>query len=257
MKTILINITTHKRPKWCLQLLKDLHSQREGYNIKIAVFHDKDDTDYSKVKEFCKDNGYTYLQTRENMGKWRYWEMLNLTYWFADNQEYDYWISLPDDCVPVKDFFKRATDLITPEYKLVNFFTMNIHARSYQGCKHIKIGNQIAMLSNWVDGCFVSTKEYMQGLRIPMPQATKSKRYNRGSGIAHELIKFFNNRNYRIPQTYYALVEHIGNIETVMHDAKRRQELYGDRTSKEIASSLTEKDTIFIKSKLKYYGIHE
>jgi preprotein translocase subunit SecA len=114
------------------------------------------------------------------------------------------------------------------------------------------------MMSNWVDGCFVSTKSFMNGLRIREPMATKNKKYNRGTGIAHELIKaHMDKTGKQIAQTYYALVEHLGNIDTVMHDARRRHELYGDRTSTLIASSLTPEDLEYIQSKMQDYGIQQ
>lgn len=253
---ILVLITTHKRPQWCLQLLKDLKQQSGKYEVKVGVFHDRCDTDYSQVNKFCQDNGWDYFRTKENFGKWRFWELLNFVYQYADTQQADYVITLPDDCIPVQNFYKRAIDLLSPDHPLINFFTMNIHTSIYGTVPHYTIRGQRIMLSNWVDGCFVADAKFIKGMQILLPAATRKRMPMRGTGIAHELIRWYGNKEIGlIGQSYYALVEHIGNIDTVMHDARRRQELYGYRAAHELASSINPKDKDYIISKMSDYGI--
>jgi len=254
MKTILVAITTHKRPKWCLELIKELHSQREGFDIKIVIFCDKDETDYTIVKDFCREFNYTYLETRVLMGKYRFWEIINLTYYYADNQDYDYWISLPDDCIPVQNFFSRAINLLSEKYPVVNFFTMNIHTRMGATDKRVTVNDSVLMLTNWVDGCYISTKEIVQGLKIPIPIASSMKLERVGTGVSHEQVRYFNDKGILVAQSYYALVEHIGSLKSVMHTAKVRGEHYGKTLEFDLSSSLTEDDYNYTHDKLKQYN---
>lgn len=244
---IFVKITTHKRPEWCLNLLKDLKQQQREHDIIVNIFHDKCDSDYSEVYKFCQENNWKYFKTKENFGKYKFWQFLNMIYTYQDYVDYDVWISLPDDVVLVDNFFNRCLDLLKIN-PVVNFFTMQVHLSTY--CLlELKAG---CWNNNWIDGCFVATKKAMKGLRIDEPHFTKYPQKNRGTGTAHELRKSFNAKGFRIFQTKFALVEHIGNTETVMHDASRRKQIYGERrmSNDPLSSSLTEEDSNYIKSKL-------
>ena len=222
-------ITTHKRPEWCLRLLKQIKEQSYGLNVSVAVFHDLCEFDYSKVEKFCKKNGYVYLKSKEPFGKWQFYTFLNFTYLYADTIDFDYYISIPDDVILVPDFFNRAVACLCKNNPVVNFFTANIHATARKTDTTIKLKDgSLAWKNNWIDGCFVSTKKAMHRLFINEPAYTKIRRNDRGTGIAVELGKEFMKRDIIVAQRVYALVEHIGHIETVMHDAERRKMLYGE-----------------------------
>ena len=226
---IQLSITTHKRPEWCLSLLKQIKYQSVGHSVDVAVFHDRCDSDYSKVHKFCKINNYKYFKTKVNFGKWQFYNLLNLTYRYADTINFDYYISIPDDVILVDNFFNRTIGCLCENNPVVNFFTANIHAKIRKTDRKIKLADgSLAWKNNWIDGCFVSTKEAMKGLFLLEPAPTKARRLNRGTGIAVELAKEFLKRDIIVAQRVNALVEHIGHIETVMHDADRRKELYGE-----------------------------
>jgi len=256
---IQIHITTHKRPEWCYYLLRQIKEQQKHYNIHVVAFHDLCDSDYSKAIEFCKENGWEFLQTKDNLGKWKYWKLLNYTYEYAEKFDYDYYIALPDDIVLVDNFFKRAVSMPNKRYPMINFFTMNIHYDMYLISKKVrKVNGVLYFVSGWVDGCFIATKEYMKGLQIYEPAATRKRMNLRGTGIAHELIKHYNSKVGNVSlQSCYALCEHIGNVDTVMHDIQRRRVLYKSVEGQKdrIQSSLLPEDKEFVEMKIKEYGI--
>jgi len=244
-----IFITTCKRPKWCLNLLNDIKQQGKGHEYNVRIYHDDEGTDYSEIREFCKGNkNFHYYQTAKHFGKQNYWLLNNLIYTFAEQLEYDYIIQLPDDVVLVDNFFKRVTGLLNDKIKICNFFTTNLHLKSFLA-NRVEVHNGVEYWqNNLCDGCFISTKKIMDGLRIKQPVINFK---NRGSGLAQVFINAINERGIKIYQTKYALMEHIGAYDSVMHSPERVKEIYGDIKDKEkhpLLFNLTEKDKKYIES---------
>jgi len=217
MKTVLISVITHKRPEWCLNLLSQIKAQGEGYNIKVVVFHDICNSDYSSVKDFIKENNWSYIQTAQNFGKWRFWELLNLIYTYCSSIEYDYFIQLPDDVKLIDDFFNKAI-CMPKQNDVINFLTLKLHKRLFSNYEKTWL-----VPTGWSDNCFITGQGTVEKIRLNMPLNTKNKSLNKGTGTGSEFSKqhkttFLENKIY---QTQKALVEHLGVKDlTVMHTSE-------------------------------------
>jgi len=258
--TIQLHITTFKRPEWCFYLLQQIKEQQGEHKINVVVFHDKCNSDYSDSIKFCKSNGWKFLTTNKNLGKWKYWKLLNKSYDYAQNKEYDYFICLPDDIILVDDFFNRCIKMPTSRYPMINFFTVNKHYVDYTLTKKIENIDGIQYFtSGWVDCCFIALPKFMKGLKLGEPQASVRRNNLRGTGCAHELITYYACKFGPKPslQTVYALCEHIGNIKTVMHEDWRKQHLYKNqiRELDPLKMYLHEDDKEFIEQKIAEFKI--
>ena len=215
---ILVAITTHKRAEWCLSLLKQLKKQGNGMDLQVVVFHDKDETDYIEVMKYCKSQDWRYFRTKENFGKWGHWKFYNIIYTYLDTQDYDIFIQLPDDVELIDKFFQYSLFLLDG-YKAINILTLNQHVKTF------KLNDDFsASISNWIDGCFVTKKKYIQGLRLKEPYNSANRIEEKGSGSGNEFSKAFIKKNgsNTIGMTNYALVYHKGfNGSTVMHDTTK------------------------------------
>jgi hypothetical protein len=223
-----IFITTAKRPKWCLNMIKEVQRESKGFNYNIRVFHDNDGSDYSKVKKYCaKSNNVFYYKTLEFGGKPNFWILHNMMYSVLDTLDYDYFILLVDDMTLVKDFTKRAVRLVNKTIDICNFCTVNVHITNMMS-KGFRVINGVEMSqTNWWDCMCVARKKAMQGLRILKPSEHRKK--YAGSGVAQEFIRAYNNKSgKKIWQTRFALTEHLGIDNSAMHKRERRFNYYGD-----------------------------
>lgn len=250
---IVIFITTCKRPQWCLNLLEDIKKQGVNHKYMVKVLQDDEGTDYTIVKDFCKNNPQFELkQTAKFYGKSGYWKLNNILYMFAETLEYDYIVQLADDFMLVDNFFNRVTSLLNNTIKVCNFATVNVHRESFKSDK-VEVFNGIEYWkSNFADCSFISTKDIMDGLRIEEPVIYNE---NRGSGVAQKFIDSVNKMGIMIYQTKYSLCEHIGAFESAMHRPERAINLYGNRlkdynSDHPLLFNLHESDKEYIKDKI-------
>jgi GT2 family glycosyltransferase len=258
MSRILVTIPTHKRSVWCAALLRQIKELSGNHQITVAVFHDLCDSDYTDVVNICKENNWYYFKSKENLGKYRFWELNNLMYAFADGVQFDYYIQLPDDVILVDNFFDRVLSLIFNKKVCINFFTANIYLKTYATCEVLKIDGVDVWQNGWIDSAFATTKHIMQGFRIDMPQATKTRRANSGTGCGAEQSKvYFKKSGIKSFQTVYALCEHIGNNSTVMHDNERGLKMYAENRAELLKFNLTPEDRKYIELIKPKFGIME
>lgn len=256
MKTIHVNITTCKRSEWCLNLLKQIHSQSKGFNISVSVFNDKCETDYSKVIRYCKAHGYVFYRSKIRFGKWRYWELLNHSYAYADSIKFDYFICLPDDVILVDNFFSRITSLVYNKTAMINFFTANVYLYNYANFTVNKIKGVDVWHNNWIDSAFATTKYVMQDFRIKQPRSSIKRDDSRGSGCGTEQLKAYNLKTGKYAyQTVEALCEHIGNTDSVMHSSGRSLQKYGKKKAEALSFNLSENDYIYTHNKFRQWGL--
>ncbi len=239
---IQVFIITHKRPEWCLFVLKQLAKDR--HKKRVTIFHDKCDSDYSEVIEFCNTNKWEYFKTK-GFGKWRFWEMLNIGYNYFRIKEYKYFLQIPDDIVLVKNFFSRIKSLHETETDLINPLTLNYHINRFKD----KEQTENIIYSNWSDNCFFTTKKVMDQMYLTIPRNAIVRNERCGTGTAAVFSQIYHETfNKDVKQTKYALVYHRGGYgKTVMH--KKSQGFYKvlvNREKYKYGSLLTDSDWQYI-----------
>lgn len=225
-----IFIPTHKRPEWCLNLIKEIEFESKNLKYNIRVFHDVCDEDYSQVESYCKSKeNLFYYKSLKPFGKNGFWELNNIMYSFLNTLECDYYIQLVDDLTLVKDFTQRAVNCVSGAIDCVNLGTSNVHLKTFM-TQPIEIINGIEMWNNnWNDCGFVAKTKVIKNIRIEQPPIKRNNNPLLGSGVAQEFIKAYNRiTGKRIYQVVYALYEHLGAVSTVMHRSDRKFLQYGD-----------------------------
>jgi len=219
---IVICITTHKRPVWCLNLLKEIKKESKGLDYQVYVIHDKCDSDYTKVENYCKKNGYNYLRTNRNFGKIDFWKLHNIIYTILDRLEYDYFIQLVDDITIVKDFTRRAIEPL----KHFDVCKLSLHWIFYEKNNVIKEINGIEYKAHdWIDCAYSARSDLLKGFRINKPVFNRGKWG--GSGVAHAFkLAYSAKTGQTMWGVNHSLWEHLGYIDSVMHDHRRRKAYY-------------------------------
>lgn len=246
---IVIMITTHRRPKWCLNLLKELKKESKGLNYEIHLIHDKCDSDYSRVVNYCKRNNIKYWRTKENFGKLRFWELHNLIYQLLDTMQYDYFIQLIDDITLVKDFTRRAISTLKHfnVCKLSFFYVYN-----KKDCIEKTINGIDYKELDWIDCAYAARPDLLKGFRLEKPILDR-KRF-RGSGVAHAFKKSYRRKkggDKRMWSLSCSLWEHLGWIDSVMHENRRREACYNkpSEIGDPLRSVLADEDRKYIQKK--------
>ena len=98
-----ILITTYNRPEFLKVLLNDINNQKKDYKVLVAVFNDGSTVDYDL-------NGYDVkkIDISPNMGKKKYFNVINKTFEFVKSVQSKYFIYLPDDVRLVNNFFNET-----------------------------------------------------------------------------------------------------------------------------------------------------
>ena len=244
---IAVTITTHKRPDQCLYTLRQL-----PLGCDVSVFHDKCDSDYSLVEEYCKEHGYFYHKTSEHHGKWGFWRLHNMMYEHLDGVAFDHYIQIPDDVPLVENFGNRAMELLRDDLSCVGMFTTKQALRNHKRKARVQLPNGISLVaSNWLDCCLVTTKRVMQGFRIEQNWRSVKRDEMRSSGVGVQQAVTYRRKTGRVAMTsYYSLVTDYTEHEcsTVMHSVA-----YVRRFHKGKVFSLLEGDREYIGKSYEQY----
>ncbi len=217
MGRVHVNITTHKRPTFCLFLLKQIHEQSEGLDISVTVFHDRCDSDYSQVREYCQSKGYEYLMTYRHMGKWEFWKLNNRMYHHIEKKEFDYYVQMPDDIILVDNFFGRLLSLVKDRKSCVNYFTNNGVVDKFRQHPRVRVRGVTLIETGWIDSAFCTTKEVMTGFRIKRNWRSRAKKPLKSSGVGlQQGVAYTQKTQRKALSTRYSLCEVISS-ESVMH----------------------------------------
>ena len=213
-----VTITTHKRPEQCLYTLEQLPP-----GCDVSVFHDKCDSDYSKVQQYCKEHGYFYYQTPVHYGKWGYWQIHNLMYEHLDGKDFDYYLQLPDDALMVPDIGIRGIQLLADELSCVNVISTKIGVQKLTKIRKIvTLPSGIKLIAaGWLDCCIFTTKAVMQGFRIEANWRSIQQNPLKSSGVGHSQAKAYLEKTGKTAMmAYHALVADYTEFvkgDTVMH----------------------------------------
>ena len=216
-----IIITTYNRPEFLKKLLDDINLNKKDYKILIAIFNDGSNVEYD-LKEYT----VTKFDIYPNMGKKRYFNVINKTFEFVKTVESKYFIYLPDDIRLVDNFFdetKRLYDSIDSRKKIcLNILTDDrIHRENWGYPKGIDLGEYYK--TQWNDLCFISEKKFFEELEykihnIPLTRWVKNP--NLSSGVGHQITDRLNKKRFFLYHTKKSMVIH-GSHESKMNYSER------------------------------------
>lgn len=216
-------ITTYNRPEMLTELLKNIEIEKKNYKILTIVFDDGSDRsiDYSKFN--VKKVG-----TTKNMGKQKYYQLINNTFKYIKNINSKYFIYLPDDVKLVNNFFdevKRVYELINDHKKIcLNILTDDrVDRTNWTNFKTIDFGEYLQ--TQWNDLCFISEKKIFDVLNYKIDDIDQSRWINNpnlSSGVGQQISVRLNNGGYKMYHTKKSMVQH-GNHESKMNKLEREK----------------------------------
>ena len=98
-------ITTYNRPLMLNELIEQINQMKKEYRIKIIIFDDGSNQEYNLP------NYVTKIKFFPNMGKKKYWKIINTSFKYIKNLKSKYFIYLPDDIKLVDDFFNVTKNI--------------------------------------------------------------------------------------------------------------------------------------------------
>lgn len=109
---IILNYNSSSDCKKCASFLE----QQEGVDLEL-VFVDNASSDGYIVKDFCENNGYTFIQSKENRG---YNAGNNIGLRYAAEKGYEYaMIANPDMEFPEKDYIRKLVEEMNIDQDIV------------------------------------------------------------------------------------------------------------------------------------------
>jgi len=226
MKLIIL-ITTFKRPKKLLSLLKQIYEQQQNKRIKLIVFEDFSTFNYENTKSFFINNfsNSTWFKASQHFGKPNYWLLIENLYKNVKEEDSDYIIQLPDDIGLVDDFFNQAitqfNQIKDPKKICLNLLQDNRTSKPlWTPVKQINKGEVFKV--GWVDMCFIATKRFFKTLNYSIEPVSYSWSNNKNlsSGVGMQISKRLY-KKYNLYQVKKSLVIH-GIHDSVMHPEHRK-----------------------------------
>lgn len=216
-----IIITTFNRPQMLVELLENIEKEKKDYKILVVVC---DDSSEQKV-DLTKYN-VNKITMSHNMGKKKYYVVINATFSYIKNINSKYYIYLPDDIKLVDNFFdetKRIYELIDDPRKVcLNILTDDrVSKTNWTNFRTIDRG--LFYHTQWNDLCFIAEKKFFDVLNYriePIDQNRWKQNPNLSSGVGQQISIKLNNNGYNMYHTKTSMVIH-GNHESKMNKIER------------------------------------
>lgn len=214
-------ISTFNRPQMLTELLDNIEREKKGYRVLVAVFDDNstdkaDLSNYSVIK----------IGMVPNMGKRKYYVLINATFSFIRNVKSKYFIYLPDDVKLVNNFFdetKRIYESITDPRKIcLNILTdARVSRTNWTNFNSIDHGEYYH--TQWNDLCFISERKFFDVLNYSIEKIPENRwvgNPNLSSGVGQQISIRLNRKGHNMYHTKNSMVHH-GNHESKMNKIER------------------------------------
>lgn len=224
MNKIIILISTYNRPVLLFNLLKQINSYSNKYNIQLIIINDGSTLNYNNCIEFLntKFKGkFIYSELKYNQGQKNYWKIINWLYNEVRYYEFDYAYGLADDFELCHNFFDKTIELwnnIADKNKIC-LNPMLIEELKQQSWVTDKLDEfPDYYKSQWVDGAFICKRKYFEILNFEIfPINSNCISSGVGKQITQRLTK-----KYNIYMTKKSFVSH-GKHDSVMHYEHRKE----------------------------------
>lgn len=230
IKKIMVIIPTYNRESMLLELLRNIKRESGAYDITVFIYDDNSEETYNRVIEFgIKNLKFKYVKFDYNHGKRKFWLLHRKMFEDIKPYPFDYIIQLPDDCLLVPDFFKKAVNYLTQApIDALNIFTVQSHKRMYETQPYNKqiIKGVGYWCNGWLDCCFVAYRSFMDAIDYTMPEIPETRwaiNPNCGSAVGVTLSNWAKGKGQRILHLEKSLVIHKG-FESQMNPVYRKKD---------------------------------
>ena len=206
VKNVAILLTTYKRQTILKQILKDLKKEKTHFKITCFIIDDE-----------ILGNGKRY-----------YWKTINMLWDVVKNQNFDYYIQLPDDIKLTPKFIEKAINnweniqdskkvclnLLLDDERLgrTNWTGFWPVIKDYNGNRYLK--------TQWVDMFFICEKKFFEQLKWklnPISLLRWNANPTLSSGVGQQISIRLNQHQWNLYQVTNSLAEHIGSVSSVMN----------------------------------------
>lgn len=209
---IKVLITTYKRPDLVKRLTDQIAFTPEhfGGNIDVSLFEDK------------------------RGGKPNYQHLINEVFEeIKEQEEYDYYIQLPDDFEIKPDFFANAVEqfeaITDPRRICLNLFTDGSRIGKTNWTNFIPeihyYGENRYYKTQWNDLCYIAKVDFFHALQFkinPIDPSRWKRNPKLSSGVGEQISKRLTNVGYSMYQVTESLCTH-GTHESVMNPGQRKE----------------------------------
>ncbi|MGM0530941.1 MAG: hypothetical protein ACQER7_06275 [Bacteroidota bacterium] len=234
MQTILLLITTYKRPEKLLEMLKDIHAYSEGFNMELIIFEDYSNSDYSACKNYLKKYlpNFQWEKADRHYGKKDYWQWISQLYIEGKEKEFDYIIQWPDDQRLTKNAIQKAVDTweaIEDPNKICCTLSQHVKKRTRQWTpvesELVQFRNTRIYHTGWVDMNFIAEREFLEALNYTVPPVNPSfsGQERKSSGVGMNITRELFSKGYNFYQVEKSLTIHTAGYHgSVMHPEERK-----------------------------------
>lgn len=227
MSRIHVSIMTCNRPKELDNLLKDINQSRGAHQVSVSVFDDYSD-DQNEVQRVALQRAAMF-NTRERYGKERFSEWVSFSYGTLEPlTNYDHYIFLPDDVRLCRNFFGRAVEawetIDDPKKITLNLLvdSSRENISCWTGVIPVEVGH--IDYTGWVDGCFISTRRYLEEIHFRVPEKEWDiKNPHLGSGFGYRVSTCLYEKGFKMYRVENSLVKHLA-IPSIMNPELRERD---------------------------------
>ena len=214
-------ISTFNRPQMLSELLKNIEIEKKDYKVLVVVFDDNSSEKYDLSQFNVKK-----ITMNPNMGKRKYYVLINATFSYIKNINSKYFIYLPDDIKLVNNFFnetKRIYESIDHSRKIcLSILTDDrVNRTNWTNFNSVDYGEYYQ--TQWNDLCFIAEKKFFEALNHTISKISQNRWVNNpnlSSGVGQQISIRLNKDGYNMYHTKNSMVHH-GTHESKMNKLER------------------------------------
>ena len=221
MAKTLVIITSYNRPSSLVDLVVEL---AEEPNVDIVIFDDKSEV-FPEVL-----NKYKYVATvitnPEHRGKAGFWQTYNDIFAYCKENEYDYYIILPDDVEPCPDFVSKAIEAYD-QAGCICLSPLLTNRSLLPGIS--RWGMKPIVLRDWgyetsyFDCCTICRRDFFEALNWHMLPILPSSNPFRSSGVGRQITTRLQAAGKKMGHVKRTLLAMTDTHESVMNVEERKR----------------------------------
>lgn len=217
-----IVITTHNRSEMLGRLVRQIESQKNELKIKVIVFDDASTETYNLPKDVL------YFKFFPNMGKKRFWKIIDTSFKTIKKINSKYFIFMQDD-IEIKDNFftdlkKNFEEIEDPKKVSLSFLTDHRTNSPNWTNYNPRIRGEV-IKTQWIELHFICEKKMFEVLEFkinPIPLTRWNNNPNLSSGVGWQLSNRLHSLGYGMYHTKQTFVSH-GDHESKMNKNEREK----------------------------------
>lgn len=214
-------ISTFNRPQMLSELLENIESEKKDYKLLVLIFDDNSSEKYDISKFNVKK-----ITMSPNMGKRKYYFLINATFSYIKNINSKYFIYLPDDIKLINNFFdetKRIYESINHPRKICLSILTDERVNRTNWTNFTTIDHGEYYQTQWNDLCFIAEKKFFEALNYTISKISQNRWANNpnlSSGVGQQISIRLNKSGHNMYHTKNSMVHH-GKHESKMNKIER------------------------------------